>query len=48
MQFKIVLKLRDKIQEYFETQIPEIVSKQRTTIDIWKEIKSDKKNETLF
>ena len=35
-----------EIQEtYFETQVPEIVSKQRITINIWKEIKSDKKPE---
>ena len=35
-------------ESYFETQVPEIVSKQRITIDIQKEVKSGKKNETLF
>ena len=40
--------LTEMQETYFETQVPEIVSKQRITIDIWKEVKSGKKNETLF
>ena len=40
--------LTEMQESYFETQVPEIVSKQRITIDIWKEVKSGKKNETLF
>lgn len=35
--------LTEMQETYFETQVPEIVSKQRITIDIWKEVKSSKK-----